>query len=96
MDELAAESGQELPPLPPIPFQQEPSNGIPRRSQREPGAWCREHGITPPAYSFASDIATAPVPRTPLQAHGGPRRPSSDRAASQALPGTVTDLEEVS
>ena len=47
-DELAAEKGQELPPLPPIPLQQEPSNGIPRRSQREPGAWCRENGVTPP------------------------------------------------
>ena len=28
-DELAAESGQELPPLPPIPMQLEPSNGHP-------------------------------------------------------------------
>ncbi|NEN80461.1 ABC transporter ATP-binding protein, partial [Nocardioides zeae] len=50
--ELAAEAGQELPPLPPIPLQLEPSNGIPRRSQRPPGAWCREHGITPPPGSF--------------------------------------------
>ena len=33
-DELEAEKGQELPPLPPIPLQLEPSNGIPRRSQR--------------------------------------------------------------
>ena len=40
-DELAAEEGQELPPLPPIPLQQEPSNGIPRRSQRPPGEWCK-------------------------------------------------------
>ena len=36
-DELAAEKGQELPPLPPIPLQLEPSNGIPRRSQRAAG-----------------------------------------------------------
>ncbi|WP_456093768.1 ATP-binding cassette domain-containing protein [Nocardioides terrigena] len=94
-DELEAERGQELPPLLPIPRQQEPSNGIPRRSQREPGGWCREHGITPPPYSFASDIATA-VPRTLPKADRFPRRPSSDGAANQALPGTVTDLEEVS
>ena len=40
-DELEAEKGQELPPLPPIPLQQEPSNGIPRRSQRPPGEWCK-------------------------------------------------------
>ena len=36
-DELEAEKDMELPPLPPIPLQLEPSNGIPRRSQREPG-----------------------------------------------------------
>ena len=51
-DELAAEKDEDLPPLPPIPLQLEPSNGIPRRSQREPGAWCRENGITPPPGSF--------------------------------------------
>ncbi len=73
MDELAAESGRELPPLPPISFQQEPSNGIPRRSQREHGAWCREHGITTPAYSFASDFATAAVPHSAAS----PQRPPS-------------------
>ena len=37
-DELEAEKGLEMPPLPPIPLQLEPSNGIARRSQREPGA----------------------------------------------------------
>src|SRR5688500_9354450 len=56
-DDLAAEEGQELPPLPPIPHQIEPSNGIPRRSQREPGAWCRENGIEPPPGSFESQNA---------------------------------------
>ena len=53
-DELAAEQGQELPPLPPIPLQLEPSNGIARRSQRPPGEWCRENGVTPPPGSFQS------------------------------------------
>jgi phospholipid/cholesterol/gamma-HCH transport system ATP-binding protein len=56
-DELAAEEGQELPPLPPIPLQQEPSNGIPRRSQRPAGEWCRENGVTPPPGSFESSNA---------------------------------------
>ena len=58
-DELAAEEGQELPPLPPIPLQQEPSNGIPRRSQREPGEWCRENGVTPPPGSFQQNMPLA-------------------------------------
>jgi phospholipid/cholesterol/gamma-HCH transport system ATP-binding protein len=52
-DELAQERDQPMPPLPPIPLQQEPSDGRPRASQRPPGAWCREHGVTPPPGSFA-------------------------------------------
>jgi phospholipid/cholesterol/gamma-HCH transport system ATP-binding protein len=54
-DELEAERerGAELPPLPPIPLQLVPSNGIPRRSQRPPGEWCRGNGVTPPQGSFA-------------------------------------------
>jgi phospholipid/cholesterol/gamma-HCH transport system ATP-binding protein len=58
-DELAAEAGQELPPLPPIPMQLEPSNGMDRRSQRHPGAWCREHGVTPPRGSFDASMPLA-------------------------------------
>jgi phospholipid/cholesterol/gamma-HCH transport system ATP-binding protein len=53
-DELAAEKDLEMPPLPPIPLQLEPSSGIPRRHQRPPGEWCREHGVTPPPGSFES------------------------------------------
>ncbi len=56
-DELEAEKDMEMPPLPPIPLQLEPSNGIPRRSQREPGAWCRENGVTPPPGSFEENMA---------------------------------------
>jgi phospholipid/cholesterol/gamma-HCH transport system ATP-binding protein len=59
-DELAAEQGQELPPLPPIPFQLEPSNGIPRRSQRPPGAWCVQNGVTAPPGSFAQSASMSP------------------------------------
>ncbi|MFU8854625.1 ABC transporter ATP-binding protein [Micromonospora sp. SL1-18] len=53
-DELAAEaeSGVELPPLPPIPLQLQPSDGLPRRAERPPGQWCREHGVAPPPASF--------------------------------------------
>jgi phospholipid/cholesterol/gamma-HCH transport system ATP-binding protein len=57
-DELEAERerGVELPPLPPIPFQLEPSNGIPRRSQRSAGDWCRQNGVTPPPGSFEESM----------------------------------------
>ncbi|MGH3353035.1 MAG: ABC transporter ATP-binding protein [Nocardioides sp.] len=57
-DELAAEKDMGLPPLPPIPMQLEPSNGIPRKYQRPPGAWCRENGVTPPPASFQRDPGT--------------------------------------
>ena len=59
-EELAAEKDEDLPPLPPIPLQLSPSDGQPRRTQREPGEWCREHGITPPPGSFEPSMAMAP------------------------------------
>ena len=55
-DELEAEKDMDLPALPPIPMQLEPSNGQPRRSQREPGSWCKENGITPPPGSFEENM----------------------------------------
>ncbi len=58
-DELAAEAGLDMPPLPPIPLQLEPSNGIPRRSQRPPGEWCRLNGVTPPPGSFTKEAEHA-------------------------------------
>jgi phospholipid/cholesterol/gamma-HCH transport system ATP-binding protein len=58
-DELEAEKDMELPPLPPIPLQLEPSNGQPRRSQREPGAWCKENGVEPPPGSFDENMTMA-------------------------------------
>ncbi|QIX28062.1 ABC transporter ATP-binding protein [Nocardioides sp. JQ2195] len=56
-DELEAERDIEMPPLPPIPLQLEPSNGIPRRGQRPGGEWCRQNGVTPPPGSFESTNA---------------------------------------
>jgi phospholipid/cholesterol/gamma-HCH transport system ATP-binding protein len=58
-DQLAAEKDMDLPPLPPIALQLEPSNGIPRKSQRPPGDWCRDHGVTPPPGSFLPDSILA-------------------------------------
>ena len=53
--ELAAEAagGEELGTLPPIPEQLPTSDGRVRVSQRSPGSWLREHGVVPPAGSFA-------------------------------------------
>ena len=56
-DELAAEKDLAMPPLPPIPLQLEPSNGIPRKRQRPAGEWCRENGVVPPPGSFQSNNA---------------------------------------
>ena len=58
-DELEAEKDEEMPPLPPIPLQLEPSTGIARRSQREPGAWCKENDVTPPPGSFKPALSLA-------------------------------------
>jgi phospholipid/cholesterol/gamma-HCH transport system ATP-binding protein len=60
-DELAQEkaAGGDLPPLPPIPLQLETSDGRRRATQREPGEWCRENGVTPPPGSFDGEIAMA-------------------------------------
>jgi phospholipid/cholesterol/gamma-HCH transport system ATP-binding protein len=57
VDELEAEaaSGVELPPLPPIPPQLQPSDGGRRRAERPAGRWCRDHGVTPPPGSFVMD-----------------------------------------
>ncbi|MDT0214268.1 ABC transporter ATP-binding protein [Rothia sp. ARF10] len=59
-DELAAESGQELPPLPPIPLQLGTSDGSPRRAEKPAGQWCRDNGVTPPPGSFRSGNAGVP------------------------------------
>ncbi|HVE25444.1 MAG TPA: ATP-binding cassette domain-containing protein, partial [Sporichthya sp.] len=59
-DELEAERGQELPPLPPIPMPMMPSNGVLRSTQREPGRWCRDNGVTPPPGSFLTEAALPP------------------------------------
>jgi len=52
--ELAAETGVEPPPLPPIPAQLAPSDGRPRRAERPLGSWCAAHGVPPPPGSFGN------------------------------------------
>jgi phospholipid/cholesterol/gamma-HCH transport system ATP-binding protein len=51
--EAEAAAGDRLPPLPPIPFQLQPTNGHPRRAEREPGSWCAANGVVPPFGSFS-------------------------------------------
>ena len=90
-DELAQEQaeGGELPPLPPIPIQLTPSDGNKRPSQREPGAWCRENGVTPPPGSFEDQIG----------ASGRPVHEGADSrygtAAEDAASGSTRDLRAV-
>jgi phospholipid/cholesterol/gamma-HCH transport system ATP-binding protein len=49
-----AATGVEMPPLPPIPLQLQPSDGLPRRAERPPGQWCAQHGVVPPPGSFGA------------------------------------------
>ena len=65
-DELAAEAGQELPPLPAIPLQLGTSDGRPRRAHREAGEWCRVNGVPPPPGSFRSGNAGVPGVNEPV------------------------------
>jgi len=60
--ELEAEQGTELGALPPIPIQLPTSSGVLRETQRPPGAWLRDNGITPPAGSFAGLDVDVPGP----------------------------------
>ncbi|HVU73173.1 MAG TPA: ABC transporter ATP-binding protein, partial [Mycobacteriales bacterium] len=53
---LAAEAaaGAELPDLPPIERQLQPSSGRARSTERPAGSWLYEHGVTPPHGSYAA------------------------------------------
>ena len=84
-DELDAEKDQELPPLPPIPLQQEPTNGIPRRSQRPPGEWCREYGVTPPPGSFEPNMIDERRWSDPMASTTASRVLAPDRHRRQAV-----------
>jgi phospholipid/cholesterol/gamma-HCH transport system ATP-binding protein len=89
-DELAQEEaeGHELPPLPPIPLQLLTSDNEARPTQREPGAWCRDHGVTPPPGSFESQNAAAPA-RTTALPHTGEQLPVDEPSVDQPPPYTA-------
>jgi len=82
--ELEAEKDQgELPPLPPIPPQIEPSNGEQRRSQRPAGEWLREHGVEPPPGSFTGEGSyanSAAITAPPATTEGEEQRRATGRS----------------
>jgi phospholipid/cholesterol/gamma-HCH transport system ATP-binding protein len=88
--ELEAEKsdGEELPPLPPIPPQIDPSNGEERRTQRKAGAWLKEHNVSPPPGSFtgegsyANSAQQATAPPATTEGNGGRERVSVSKADS--------------
>src|SRR5947208_8492226 len=89
--ELAAEKeeGEELPPLPPIPPQITPSNGEPRRTQREAGQWLTENNVEPPPGSFTGEegygAASAPTaPPATTEPAGGAAKKASPRKRTAA------------
>jgi phospholipid/cholesterol/gamma-HCH transport system ATP-binding protein len=84
--ERRAEAGYELPPMPAIPPQLPPSDGQPRPSQRPPGQWCAEHGVTPPPGSFAG--VTYSVPQAGTSPYG------AARPTLVVLPGREATIEE--
>jgi phospholipid/cholesterol/gamma-HCH transport system ATP-binding protein len=61
--EAEKEEGEEIPPLPPIPPQILPTDGQMRPTQRPPGQWLKENGVTPPPGSFSGE-GYAPRSRT--------------------------------
>ncbi|HEY3502538.1 MAG TPA: ATP-binding cassette domain-containing protein [Actinocatenispora sp.] len=67
--EVEAESWDDLPPLPPIPMQMQPLNGLPRPAERPAGEWCRRNGVVPPPGSFEPPAAVTPEP-LPRREHG--------------------------
>ncbi len=81
-NELEAEKDIAIGELPPIPIQLPTSSGQMRVSQRAPGAWLQEHGITPPPGSF---------PGLDLEFGNGSRPASRAQAPAR---GNVAVLEE--
>jgi hypothetical protein len=61
--EAEKEDGEEIPPLPPIPPQILPTDGQMRPTQRPPGQWLKDNGVTPPPGSFDGQ-GYAPKSRT--------------------------------
>jgi hypothetical protein len=82
--ELEAEKSEneELPGLPPIPPQITPSNGEPRKTQREAGAWLRENNVEPPPGSFSGSEGYGEASAPPASTEGGSSKGGSSKGSS--------------
>jgi ABC-type transporter Mla maintaining outer membrane lipid asymmetry ATPase subunit MlaF len=87
--EAEAKMGHDPGRLPPIPPQLMPSDGRVRRTQQPPGAWLREHGITPPPGSFIDDTGRNWVQEWPRYAasRSVPAAPVADAWTATEGPG---------
>jgi phospholipid/cholesterol/gamma-HCH transport system ATP-binding protein len=83
--EAEAAAGVEMPPLPPIPLQLPPTDGMPRPTQRPPGEWCRVNGVTPPPGSFENGTAAPAGAHAAAGAAPGPWA-ANDSTQTMVLP----------
>ncbi len=95
-DELAQEEaeGYEMPPLPPIPLQLSTSEGEPRPTQREAGAWCRDNGVTPPPGSFEGENAAVSKSPSPQDAEKDDAGGADAQQAEPAYHGNAHDAQQ--
>ena len=92
--ELEAEKDQgELPPLPPIPPQIEPSNGEARRTQRPAGQWLKENNVTPPPGSFTGEGSYANSARVAPAEAVSTAPPATTENAGERRRGSVRLLD---
>ena len=95
VSELEAEMklGRDPGYLPPIPPQLMPSNGRIRATQRPPGQWLAEHGVTPPPGSFVDDQGRNWLEEWRRLAAS---QPAGASAAGKAAAGRVPSISGVS
>jgi phospholipid/cholesterol/gamma-HCH transport system ATP-binding protein len=86
--ELESEGDAEMPPLPPIPPQITPSNGNPRKTQREAGVWLNENNVEPPPGSFSGPegygAATAPAATDSAASNGSGGKSPGGKGSGKA------------
>ena len=79
--------------LPPIPPQLIPSNGRIRRTQRPPGSWLAEHGVSPPPGSFVDDQGRNWLEEWQRQSSGRTAGPGPAQAAFSRDPRAANSFQ---